>query len=106
MILTDGVKYVSLGICDSCKLGKITLHPYQQVLAANHGHHPLDLVVVDLAGPNRPQTLGGKQYDMVLIDTFSKRSWIELLAKKSDAAKVLKRLVPLVENQEAEATQK
>ena len=56
-------------------------------------------MVVDLAGPNRPQTLGGKRYDMVLIDTFSRKSWVKLLAEKSDAAGVLKRWILVMENQ-------
>ena len=36
----SGVKQESLG-----KLGKITLHPYHQVPAADHGQDPLDLAV-------------------------------------------------------------
>ena len=43
----------------------------------------LDLVVVDLACPNRPQTLGRKLYDMVIVDTYSQRFFVVLLAKKS-----------------------
>ena len=50
-------------------------------------------MVLDLAGPNRPETLGGKKYDMVLIDTFSRGSWVKLLSKKSDAAGVLERWI-------------
>ena len=60
---------------------------------------PVDLVVVDLAKLNRPQTMGGKRYGMLLIDTFSRRSWVKLLAKKSDAAEVLRRWIPMMENQ-------
>ena len=37
----------------------------------NKGVDLLDLVVVDLGGPNKPQTLGGKVYDMVIFDTYS-----------------------------------
>ena len=43
-------------------------------------------MVVDLARPNRPQTLGGKVYDMVIVDTFSQRSFVKLVSKKTDAA--------------------
>ena len=65
----------------------------------NKGVDLLDLVVVDLAGPNKPQTLKGKLYDMVIVDTFSQRSFVKLLAKKSDAADVLMRWIPQVEFQ-------
>ena len=57
----------------------------------NKGVDLLDLVVVDLAGPNKPQTLGGKLYDIVIVDTYSQRSFVKLLAKKGDAADVLMR---------------
>ena len=65
----EGVEEISLGICDPCKLGKIARHPYHEFPADHHGQYPLNLVVVDLAGPNRPQTLEGKRYDMVINDT-------------------------------------
>ena len=97
--IEGGVKRVSIGVCEPSKLGKITQHPHMTVPPENHGQKPLELVVMDLAGPNRSQTLGGKLYDMVLVDTFSRRSWVELLGKKSEAAGVLERWIPLVENQ-------
>ena len=96
---TEKVKVEALGGCDICKLGKLTQKPHPAAVVNNKGVELLDLVVVDLAGPNRPQTLGGKVYDMVIVDTFSQRSFVELLAKKSDAADVLMRWIPQVETQ-------
>ena len=55
------------------------------------------LVVVDLAGRNRPQTLGDKLYDMLIMDTFSQRIFIKLLRNKSDAVDILMRWIPRVE---------
>ena len=93
----DKVKIKDLSACDFCKLGKATQQPHPA--GANRGAELLGLVVVDLAGPNRPQTLGGKLYDMLIMDTFSQRIFIKLLAKKSDAADVLMRWIPQVEVQ-------
>ena len=56
-------------------------------------------MVVDLAGPNRPQTLERKLYDMVIADTYTQRFFVILLAKKSDAAAELMRWIPRVEVQ-------
>ena len=50
----EEVKVETLGICDPCKLGKISHHPHGTFPKEKHGQHPLDLVVMDLAGPNRP----------------------------------------------------
>ena len=93
------VKKEELGVCDWCKLGKLAQKPHPTAAVDNKGSDLLDLVVVDLAGPNRPQTLGGKVYDMVIVDTFSQRAFVQLLAKKSDAAEALMRWIPMVELQ-------
>ena len=65
----------------------------------NKGVDLLDLMVVDLAGPNKPQTLGGKKYDMVIVDTYSQRSFVILLSKKSNVAEALMMWIPQVELQ-------
>ena len=38
-----------------------------------------------------------KLYDMVIVDTYTQRSFVKVLAKKSDAADVLMRWIPQVE---------
>ena len=93
------VRVETLDNCDHCKLGKLTQKPHPAAVVNNKGVYMLDLVVVDLAGPNRPQTLGGKVYDMVIVDTFSQRSFVQLLEKKSDAADALMRWIPQMELQ-------
>ena len=67
----DKVKVEGLGGCDFSKLGKLTKKPHLAAVVNNKGVELLYLVVVDLAGPNIPQTLGGKLFDMVIVDTFS-----------------------------------
>ena len=95
----EGVKVKDLLPCDFCKMGKLPQGPHPVAAVDNKGSRLLDLVVVDLAGPNRPQTLGHKLYDMVIVDTFSQRFFVVLLAKKSDAAAELMRWIPRVEVQ-------
>ena len=93
------MKIEELGVCEVCKLGKMTQKPHPAAVVNNKGVELLDLVVVDLAGPNRPKTLGGKKYDMVIVDTYSQRSFVILLRKKSDAAEELMKWIPQVELQ-------
>ena len=95
----EGVKVKDLLPCDFCKVGKLPHGPHPVAAVDNKGSRLLDLVVVDLAGPNRPQTLGHKLYDMVIVDTYSQRFFVVLLAKKSDAAAELMRWIPRVEVQ-------
>ena len=93
----DKVKIGKLQPCDFCKLGKLVQKPHPAVGFHGKGTEPLDLVIVDLAGPNRPLTLGGKRYDMVIVDTYSQRSFVILLAKKSEVAAELMKWISLVE---------
>ena len=55
---TSHVKIEELGGCDFCKLGKLTQKPHPADVVNNKGADLLDLVVMDLAGPNKPETLG------------------------------------------------
>ena len=95
----DNIKIEDLQPCDFCKQGKLPQGPHPVADIVNKGTRLLDLVVVDLAGPNRPLTLGWKLYDMVIVDTFTQRFFVILLAKKSDAAAELMRWIPRVEVQ-------
>ena len=45
--------------CTPCKLAKMTRHPHFAAVPDPDLHGPLNLVVMDLAGPNKPCTLGG-----------------------------------------------
>ena len=40
---------------------------------------------MDLFGPNRTLSLGGKRYAFVIVDDFSRFTWILFLANKKDA---------------------
>ena len=74
----DSIKIEDLQPCDFCKQGKLSRGPHPVADVSNKGTKLLDLVVVDLAGPNRPQTLGRKLYDMVIVDNFSLRFFVIL----------------------------
>ena len=76
----DDIKVTDFLPCDFCKQCKFPHGPHPTIDVINKGTRRLDLVVVDLAGPNRPQTLSQKLYDMVIVDTFSQRFFVILLA--------------------------
>ena len=45
----------------------------------------LELLHLDLMGPTRTESLGGKRYIMVVVDDFTRYTWVILLRSKSDA---------------------
>ena len=45
---------------------------------------------MDLFGPTRVASLGGMHYAYVLVDDYSRYTWVCFLANKNDALKLLK----------------
>ena len=41
--------------------------------------HCLELLHVDLMGPTRTESLEGKRYIMVIVDDFSRYTWVKFL---------------------------
>ena len=75
---------VSNVACAPCQLGKQTKakHPGTQTSATSR---PLELLYLDLMGPTRIKSLSGKRYIMVVVDDFTRYTWVILLRSKSDA---------------------
>ena len=44
----------------------------------------LELVHMDLMGPITPDSIAGKKYIFVLVDDFSRYTWVDFLRNKSD----------------------
>ena len=68
-------------ICGACQMGKQTKanHHKVNVIATSRC---LELFHVDLMGPTRTESLGGKRYIMVIVDDFLRYTWVEFLREK------------------------
>ena len=57
---------------------------------------PLELLHLDLFGPTRITSLGGSKYRLVVVDDFSRFTWVSFLAHKDETfssfIKLLKRI--------------
>ena len=59
----------------------------------------LELVHTDLCRPTRSKGLNGEEYFMLLIDDFTRMTWVCVLKKKSQAFGYFKIFKELVENE-------
>ena len=61
-----------------CQLGKQTKakYPGTQTLVTSK---LLELLHLDLMGPTRTESLGGRRYIMVVVDDFTRYTWVILL---------------------------
>ena len=60
---------------------------------------PLEVLHLDLMGPIRIKSLGGKRYIMVVVDDFTRYTWVILLRSKSDAPKNIETLCTRLQNE-------
>ena len=54
---------------------------------------------MDICGPISPPTLGGSQYFLLIIDDYSRLTWVAMLQCKSDAFEAFKRFKNLAETE-------
>ena len=52
----------------------------------------LELLHMDLMGPMQVESIGGKRYVFVLVDDFTRFTWIKFIREKSDTFEVFKEL--------------
>ena len=85
-------------IYGTCQIGKQTKasHHKVNVIATSRC---LELLHVDLMGPTRTESLGGKRYIMVVVDDFSRYTWVEFLREKSEAHEKLETLCKRLQNE-------
>jgi len=85
-------------VCGPCQLGKQTKTQHHATLTTTTAR-PLELLHVDLIGPTRKESLGGKKYNMVVVDDFTKFTWVILLQSKSEAPHHIELLCERVQNE-------
>ena len=73
-------------ICIDCKHNKQTKASFHALNVVTTSK-PLQLLHMDLFGPMSIQSLGGFHYVFVLIDDFSRFTWVTFLVHKSEAPK-------------------
>ena len=81
----------------ACEAGKMTKakHPAKTIMTTTR---PLELLHMDLFGPPKYSSFGGNMYGLVIIDDFSRYTWVHFLLYKSETPAILKRFAQRVMN--------
>nr|GFB06313.1 Gag-Pol polyprotein [Tanacetum cinerariifolium] len=94
-------KYRKEHLCPSCEQGKSkrASHPPKPV---PNSRQRLHLLHMDLCGPMRIASINGKRYILVIVDDYSRYTWVHFLRSKDEAPKViikfLKRITVLLQS--------
>ena len=89
--LVEGIpdlRYDQDHLCDACAKCKMTKSSHKSKPFPNT-QAPLEMLHVDLCGPMRVQTKQGKKYVLVIVDDYSRYTWVFFLAAKSETSQVL-----------------
>jgi hypothetical protein len=86
------MKDTGKGICGPCQLGKQTRTAHKKTLGILTSRN-LELLHMDLMGPTRTSSLCGKKYILVIVDDYSRYTWVLLLREKSDAFEAAQQLL-------------
>nr|GEU85621.1 retrovirus-related Pol polyprotein from transposon TNT 1-94 [Tanacetum cinerariifolium] len=80
------LKFEKDHICSACQLGKTQKYSHKPK-AKNTNLEVLNTLHMDLCGPIRVKTINGKKYILVIIDDYSRSTWVKFLRSKDETLK-------------------
>ncbi|KAK2429756.1 putative mitochondrial protein [Trifolium repens] len=85
------LKIIEGKVCGECQIGKQIRMPHP-MLEHRTTSKVLELLHMDLMGPMQVESLGGKRYAFVVVDDYSRYTWVNFVREKSDTFDVFKEL--------------
>jgi transposase InsO family protein len=85
-------------VCSACQAGKQVgaCHPHKNIMMTDM---PLELLHMDLFGPIAYISIGGSKYHLVIVDDYSRFTWIFFLQEKSQTQETLKGFLRRAQNE-------
>jgi transposase InsO family protein len=85
-------------ICSACQAGKRVgiHHPHKNIMTTDM---PLELLHMDLFGPIAYISISGSKYCLVIVDDYSRFTWVFYLQEKSQTQDTLKRFLRQAQNE-------
>ncbi|GJU28422.1 retrovirus-related pol polyprotein from transposon TNT 1-94 [Tanacetum coccineum] len=77
------LKFEKDHLCSACQLGKSHKYSYKPK-SENTNLEVLNTLHMDLCGPMQVQTINGKKYILVIIDDYSRFTWVKFLRSKDE----------------------
>ncbi|GKA37236.1 retrovirus-related pol polyprotein from transposon TNT 1-94 [Tanacetum coccineum] len=89
--LVDGLpkfKYDKDHLCSACEQGKSKKASFPPKLVPST-ESKLKLLHIDLCGPMRVESINGKKYIIVIVDDYSRYTWVYFLRTKDEASDMI-----------------
>jgi transposase InsO family protein len=97
LVLTN-VHFEKDRVCSACQAGKQvgTHHPHKNIMTTDR---PLELLHMDLFGPVAYISIGGSKYCLVIVDDYSRFTWVFFLQEKSQTQETFKGFLRRAQNE-------
>ncbi|GJU19255.1 retrovirus-related pol polyprotein from transposon TNT 1-94 [Tanacetum coccineum] len=93
--LVDGLtkfKYGKDHHCSACERGKSKKDSHSPKLVPSN-HSKLELLHIDLCCPMRVASINGKKYILVIVDDFSRYTWVYFLRSKDETPEIITKFI-------------
>nr|GEX67576.1 retrovirus-related Pol polyprotein from transposon TNT 1-94 [Tanacetum cinerariifolium] len=90
------LKFENDHLCSACQLGKSKKHTHKPK-AKNTNVEVLNTLHMDLCGPMRVQTINGKKYILVIVDDYSRFTWVKILRSKNETPNVVIKFITQIQ---------
>ncbi|GJU15479.1 putative ribonuclease H-like domain-containing protein [Tanacetum coccineum] len=78
------LKFEKDHLCSACAMGKSKKKPHKPK-SEDSNQEKLYLLHMDLCGPMRVASVNGKKYILVIVDDYSRLTWVKFLRSKDEA---------------------
>ncbi|GKA02332.1 retrovirus-related pol polyprotein from transposon TNT 1-94 [Tanacetum coccineum] len=78
------LKFEKDHLCSACAMGKSKKKPYKPK-SEDTNQEKLYLLHMDLCGPMRVASVNGKKYILVIVDDYSRFTWVKFLRSKDES---------------------
>ncbi|GJR01485.1 integrase, catalytic region, zinc finger, CCHC-type containing protein [Tanacetum coccineum] len=85
-------KYGKDHLCSACERGKCKKASHLPKLVSSD-HSKLELLHMDLCGPMRVASINGKKYILVIVDDYSRYTWVYFLHSKDETPEIIKKFI-------------
>ncbi|GKE66349.1 retrovirus-related pol polyprotein from transposon TNT 1-94 [Tanacetum coccineum] len=82
------LKYAKDYLCHACSLGKSKKHTHRPK-SKDSIQDKLYLLHMDLCGPMRIESINGKKYILVIVDDYSRFTWVKFLRSKDETPELI-----------------
>src|ERR1044072_9262210 len=92
------LKFTSEALCEACQKGKFSKRSFKAKNVVSTSR-PLELLHIDLFGPVKTASINGKKYGLVIVDDYSRLTWVKFHRSKDESHSVFSTFCTQVQNE-------